>query len=147
MFIFFSFLILSVTADCTNCEKCEGSACTKCKDNYMLLGESCVEGNTILEFCEEYHTDRFGCKKCQQGYTPTAHGLCAKCNHVFGPDCLQCDPTSSEKCTECRSGAVLTREGACIVCSKYFRSCSECDGQTMRCTKCNNGKKPTNGFC
>ena len=90
--------------------------CLNCKTNYMPLGDDCVVGTTIMDFCEETHTNKFGCKKCIKGYTPTLHGLCVKCDHIFGPDCVECDPTNSEKCTQCKSGAIITREGACIFC-------------------------------
>ena len=145
--ILLSITLLLVSATCDHCAECDQSICKKCESPYMLLGENCVEGNTILDFCEEYNQDKFGCKKCVQGYTPTLHGLCVKCDHIFGPDCVSCDQTNSEKCTECKPGATLTREGACIFCKKYFRQCAECDGMTMRCTKCSSGRKPENGFC
>ena len=145
---FITIIIYFVLAECNNCNNCQnGKKCIECKNGYTLMGEKCVEGQTILDFCEEYHEKKFGCKKCIEGYTPTMNGLCMKCTHIFGPDCLQCDQTNSEKCIQCQEGAVLTREGACIFCNKYFRKCEECDGMTMRCTKCSNNKTPQDGFC
>ncbi|EKE38325.1 hypothetical protein ENUP19_0274G0041 [Entamoeba nuttalli] len=146
-FIFGALLFIVVFASCDNCKSCEDEKCTDCKSGFMMLGDSCVDGNTVLDHCEEFNTDKFGCKKCARGYSPTLHGLCLKCEHLFGPDCLDCDQTRSDKCTQCRNGAIVTREGACIYCRKYFRQCAECDGMTMRCTKCSNGRKPDNGFC
>ncbi|ELP83689.1 hypothetical protein EIN_468230 [Entamoeba invadens IP1] len=145
--VLYILLLATVALACDNCAKCENEKCMKCNAGYILIGEKCVEGNSILSDCEEYNTEGFGCKRCVEGYTPTISGLCFKCEHVFGPDCLTCNPTSSETCTKCRDGAILTREGACIFCNKYFRQCSECDGNAMRCTKCTNGRKPDNGFC
>ena len=46
-----------------------------CDKGLMPFGEECVDGNTILDFCEEFHNDRFGCKKCIPDYTPTLQGI------------------------------------------------------------------------
>ena len=48
----------------------------ECPKGLMPFGEECVDGNTILDFCEEFHNDKFGCKRCIQDYTPTLHGIC-----------------------------------------------------------------------
>ncbi|KAL7722141.1 High cysteine membrane protein group 2 [Entamoeba marina] len=148
MFIFLFILFFSYSfADCDNCDVCQNDKCIKCLNDYTLIGDQCYLGTSILDNCVDFHNDKFGCKECSNGFVPSIHGLCQKCEHVFGPDCIECDPTSSEKCSKCRDGSVLTREGACIYCNKYFRQCSECDGMKMRCTKCTSGKKPDHGFC
>ena len=133
-FILFTLLICSINA-------------LTCKNGLMPFGEECVDGNTILDFCEEFHSDKFGCKRCIKDYTPTLHGICVKCTHMFANDCIDCNQTYTQSCNKCREGAIMTREGACIYCHKYFRNCKQCDGQKMRCTLCSNGKKPQNGFC
>ncbi|ELP92255.1 hypothetical protein EIN_118290 [Entamoeba invadens IP1] len=147
--VYYLVVLLSVlvTSECSNCKLCEEGKCKECEPTYTMFGDECIKGESVLDRCVEYESTKFGCKKCVEGFTPSVNGLCLQCTHVFGVDCLECEQTYSTQCSKCKQGTVLTREGACIFCSKYFTYCEECDGQTMRCLKCKNGKSPATGFC
>ena len=131
------------------CELSYKGNCIKCKEDYILIGNSLNDGVKIckslnfedLENCEKLNTENGLCQECKSGfYLNSGDHKCTlikNCNESFFGICQKCD----------KNYYLDKIENKCIIKSEHFKNCAQTiDGET--CDICDDGYYFDNdGFC
>ena len=114
-----------------NCAMCLADTCIRCKNNYYLKNNSCIECSKGCVNCDITQ----GCTRCETGYY-LDNGICTMCPE----GCAKCDSATS--CSECKQGYYINGSN-CTECDSNCVSCSNTQG----CLWCLEGYEIKNKQC
>jgi hypothetical protein len=118
---------------CATCVDNRPSVCRSCFSRSALVGSTCVQDLS----CNNFNN----CTSCGQGNGYILVGAnCLRCANI--PNCVQCRPTNSRKCSLCATGFYINDDDTCSSCPS---SCVSCISNRV-CTGCAEGFTFPEGF-